>query len=117
MISPETVQFSPVEPEVFARIYGEVQRVYKENGWMDFDDMLVLCHDILKRFPSICRWFQQKYRVICVDEAQDTSLLQHEIIRILTNGGAKLFLVGDEDQSIYSFRGSRPKDLRGFQTL
>ncbi len=117
MISPETVQFAPVEPEVFARIYEEVQRVYKENGWMDFDDMLVLCHDILKRFPSICCWFQQKYRVICVDEAQDTSLLQHEIIRILTNGGAKLFLVGDEDQSIYSFRGASPKELLGFQTV
>ena len=102
---------------MFARIYEEVHRVYKENGWMDFDDMLVLCHDILKRFPSICRWFQQKYRVICVDEAQDTSLLQHEIIRIWTNGGAKLFLVGDEDQSIYSFRGASPKELLGFQTV
>ena len=117
MISPETVQFAPVEPAMFARIYEEVQRVYKENGWMDFDDMLVLCHDILKRFPSICRWFQQKYRVICVDEAQDTSLLQHEIIKILADGGAKLFLVGDEDQSIYSFRGASPKELLGFQSV
>ena len=76
--------------------------------------MLVLCYDILRRFPSVYHWFLKKYRVICVDEAQDTSLLQHEIIRLLASGGAKLFLVGDEDQSIYSFRGASPKELLAF---
>lgn len=117
MIAPESVQNAPVEQEVFAKIYHEVQSVFRENGWMDFDDMLVLCYDILRRFPSVYHWFLKKYRVICVDEAQDTSLLQHEIIRLLASGGAKLFLVGDEDQSIYSFRGASPKELLAFQTV
>ncbi len=81
---------------------------------MDFDDMLSLCLDIFNKYPDILAQYRQKYRYIQVDEAQDTSLLQHNIIEMLAFNNTSLFMVGDEDQSIYSFRGAYPQALIRF---
>ncbi len=89
----------------------------RENGLMDFDDMLSYTYTILKRYPDILSSYQDRYRYLCVDEAQDTSKLQHAVVRLLAKREQNLFLVGDEDQSIYRFRGACPENLLEFPKL
>ncbi len=89
----------------------------KELGQMDYDDQMVYAKAILQKSPALTAQLQSLYRYVCVDEAQDTSLIQHEILQILANGpaGDNLFLVGDEDQSIYGFRAAFPQALLNFE--
>ena len=87
----------------------------KRNCLMDYDDQLVYAHKILTDNPDILAWFHNQYHYICVDEAQDTSKLQHEIIRLLASKNNNIFMVGDEDQSIYEFRAAYPKALTNFK--
>ncbi|HJB25362.1 MAG TPA: ATP-dependent helicase [Firmicutes bacterium] len=96
--------------DAFVR-YEKLKRTY---GVMDFDDMQSFALTALKRFPSLLKWYQDQYPYLNVDEAQDTSRLQHEIIRLLAGKNGALFLVGDEDQSIYGFRGAYPQALLEF---
>ena len=98
-------------------IYQAYNQFKKENGLMDFDDMLSYTLTILRRYPDILECYRERYRYICVDEAQDTSKLQHAIIYLLAKEHRNLFLVGDEDQSIYRFRGACPENLLNFQQL
>ena len=81
---------------------------------MDFDDQMVYAARILRKYPDILGAFQDRYRYLCVDEAQDTSRIQHTILRLLAGQRQNLFLVGDEDQSIYGFRGSKPDIMLNF---
>ncbi|MCI8405893.1 MAG: ATP-dependent helicase [Oscillospiraceae bacterium] len=97
----------------FPEIYRSYEARKRAQGLMDFDDMLSLALEVLRRFPAIEDRFQRRYSHIHVDEAQDTSPLQHRILERLT--AASVFMVGDEDQSIYSFRGARPEELLSFQ--
>ena len=80
---------------------------------MDYDDQLEYAYTILRKYPQIRESFRSRYKYINVDEAQDTSKLQHEIIHLLT--GNNLFMVGDEDQSIYGFRAAYPSALMDFE--
>ena len=76
---------------------------------MDYDDQMVYAYTMLKTTPQVLEYFQNMYQYICVDEAQDTSKIQHKIIEILAMKNKKLFMVGDEDQSIYGFRAASRK--------
>lgn len=89
------------------------KKLYEKNA-MDFDDQMVFALAILKKYPSVLNEWRRRYKYICVDEAQDTSKIQHEIIRLLADGN-NIFMVGDEDQSIYGFRGAYPKALLNFR--
>lgn len=111
MLSPKQAEN---EIESFAEIYDGYIAVCRKNRLMDFDDMLSLCLDVFRRCPNVRSWFQGQYDAVCVDEAQDTSLLQHRILELLVQKGSMLFMVGDEDQSIYSFRGASPDELLRF---
>lgn len=99
----------------FAQIYHEYITEMRSRGLMDFDDQLIYAHSILLRNKSILSHFQNTYKYICVDEAQDTSKIQHKIIELLTGPNNNIFMVGDEDQSIYGFRGAFPEALMSFQ--
>ena len=77
-------------------------------------DMLSYTLTILKKYPQILEYYQDRYPYLCVDEAQDTSKLQHAVIGLLAQKSQNLFLVGDEDQSIYRFRGACPENLLEF---
>ena len=81
---------------------------------MDYDDQMVYALRLLHRFPDILDDFQEQYCYLCVDEAQDTSRVQHEMIRALSAKYENLFMVGDEDQSIYAFRAAFPDALMSF---
>ncbi len=95
-------------------MYNFYQESLKEKKQMDFDDQMVFARWILKNDEKIASTLRLRYKYICVDEAQDTSKIQHEIIKILADGN-NLFMVGDEDQSIYGFRAAYPKALLNFK--
>ena len=82
---------------------------------MDYDDQMVYAYTMLRSVPELLRHFQELYPYICVDEAQDTSKIQHAIIALLASGSENLFMVGDEDQSIYGFRAAYPEALLTFE--
>ena len=96
--------------EIYARYCAEL----KARGWMDYDDQMVYAYRLLKAIPEVLEIFRNKYRYICVDEAQDTSKIQHVIISLLAGEKGNLFMVGDEDQSIYGFRAAYPEALISF---
>lgn len=99
----------------FQSIYNAYQDYKKKHDLIDFDDMLVLAYRYLAQNPGLLRAFQKQYRYIHIDEAQDTSKLQFRIIDLLAENSKQLFMVGDEDQSIYAFRGAHPKALLNFK--
>lgn len=96
-------------------IYQEYGRRLHARGLMDYDDQMVYAYNILRKSPETLWYFQNRYNYICVDEAQDTSRIQHEVIRLLAGGRDNLFMVGDEDQSIYGFRAAYPEALLSFE--
>ena len=100
----------------------KISAIYKEyNTWlweqklMDYDDQMVYAYTMLQRFPELLRLYQDKFPYLCVDEAQDTSKIQHAIIALLSSRTENLFMVGDEDQSIYGFRAAYPEALLSFE--
>lgn len=99
----------------FYALYCDYQDVLLKNKIMDYDDQMVYAYRILKSYPDILNFFREQFKYICVDEAQDTSKIQHSIIELLANGYNNLFMVGDEDQSIYGYRAAYPKALLDFK--
>ncbi len=98
-------------------LYRAYSAALRRRGWMDYDDQMVYAAQILKRHPDILSDFQRRYRYLCVDEAQDTSKIQHTILRLLAGPSPNLFMVGDEDQSIYGFRAAWPQALLEFDRV
>ncbi len=96
-------------------IYEAYNAELKRRGLMDYDDQMVYAYRMLKGSPDLLKFYQEKYRYICVDEAQDTSKVQHMIIGLLSGKDGNLFMVGDEDQSIYGFRAAYPEALLNFE--
>ena len=101
----------------FDLVYEEYNRILVENKLMDYDDQLRYAYSILCRFRPVLSKVQQRFKYVCVDEAQDTSKIQHEIIRLLISHTQNLFMVGDEDQSIYGFRAAYPQALMDFDKI
>ncbi len=87
----------------------------RKRSQMDFDDQMIYAYTMLKKNPQLLEYFQNQYPYICVDEAQDTSRIQHKIIALLASRTENLFMVGDEDQSIYGFRAAYPEALLSFE--
>ena len=103
--------------EVFRKIYGEYDRRLRGNRWIDFDDMLLYTYELFCERKDILEAWQKKYRYILIDEFQDINQIQFDIVRLLAKPQNNLFVVGDDDQSIYRFRGSKPELMLGFQKV
>lgn len=99
---------------VFREIYDTYEARRKALRKIDFDDMLVLCHELFQNRPDILNAWQEKYKYILVDEFQDINQVQYDVIRMLAAPENNLFIVGDDDQSIYKFRGAKPEIMLGF---
>lgn len=97
------------------KLYQAYTLSMKDHELMDFDDQMVLAYQILTEDQSILKRVQTQYPYICVDESQDTSRIQHIIISMLAGKSHNLFMVGDEDQSIYGFRAACPEELLNFE--
>ena len=99
---------------VFTRIYKTYEKQRKLMRKIDFDDMLLLCYDLFRRRPDILEQWQKRFRYILIDEFQDVNRIQYEVVRMLAMPENNLFVVGDDDQSIYHFRGASPEIMLGF---
>ena len=102
-------QSALLEKEVFQTVFHEYQRRKISLHKIDFDDMVVNCHQLLLEDANVLRKWQESFRFILVDEFQDINPMQYEIVKLLAKSHHNIFAVGDEDQSIYSFRGANPK--------
>ena len=101
--------------EVFRNIFAAYQNWMDQNRMIDFDDMQVICYELFQGRADILASWQRKYRYILVDEFQDICRVQYELVRMLAAPENNLFIVGDDDQSIYRFRGARPEIMLGFE--
>ncbi|MBQ3559204.1 MAG: UvrD-helicase domain-containing protein [Agathobacter sp.] len=114
MMKEDVIEEYDYQVDSFSKIYIKYQQELEKRNEMDFDDQLVFAFNILKSNTKFLNQYRNTYRYICVDEAQDTSKIQHEILKLLAVGNS-IFMVGDEDQSIYGFRGAYPKALLNFR--
>lgn len=117
MLSGEELAAVEAEGVDFPAFFRSYNQALRQRRQMDFDDQMVYALSILRRYPEILETLQDRYRYVCVDEAQDTSRIQHTIIRILVGKSGNLFMVGDEDQSIYGFRAAWPQALTQFDAV
>ena len=116
MLNEEELQKLEEESDIrIVGIYREYCRQMREQKLMDYDDQMLYAYNILRKDLGVLAYFQNRYPYICVDEAQDTSKIQHAIIALLAAGTGNLFMVGDEDQSIYGFRAAYPEALLSFE--
>lgn len=100
--------------EIFRKIYAEYNRYLRQNRRIDFDDMLTYTYELFAQRPDILSAWQKKYKFILIDEFQDINPIQYDIMRMMAKPENNLFIVGDDDQSIYRFRGSRPEIMLNF---
>ena len=115
ILRPLLINMGVDKPVSIWPVYEAYQKELTEHQppEMDFDDMLIHALEVLDN-PNMQAFWQRKYPYVCVDEAQDTSRLQHAIVQKLHRTGDSLFMVGDDDQSIYAFRGAMPEDMLTF---
>ena len=116
MIGPETMRDRNDTGTLFSLLFSSYNKALNKMGFMDFDDQIIFALEAFERLPKLKAAFQNKFQYILVDEAQDTSKIQHKLIHMLAGEKENVFLVGDEDQSIYGFRGAFPEALVNFQT-
>ena len=102
------------EQEIFQKAYKLYEDEKKRYGKIDFDDMLIQAYDLLNDDPAILSIVRQVFKYILVDEFQDINRVQFELIRLIAGQEKNIFVVGDEDQSIYGFRGARPDFMLEF---
>lgn len=113
-LSLEEYESSNCSDQMFRQIYEEYERRRKLLKKIDFDDMLALCYELFQKRPDILQMWQKKFQYILIDEFQDINQVQYDVIRMLALPENNLFIVGDDDQSIYRFRGARPEIMLGF---
>ncbi len=99
----------------FKKIYQSYESKLAASNLIDFDDMLVLCLELLTQRPDILTLWQNKFQYILIDEFQDINKVQYDVIRLLAGQLNNLFIVGDDDQAIYRFRGAKPEIMLNFE--
>ncbi|MCR5429955.1 MAG: ATP-dependent helicase, partial [Eubacterium sp.] len=103
------------DKDMFFEIYDEYEKEKLYANKVDFEDMLKSCYELFKEKPHILKKWQEVYEFVLVDEFQDINKLQFEIVKMISAPGNNIFVVGDDDQSIYGFRGSKPKLMFEFE--
>ena len=120
LVSPEEYALSAGNDYIKTRVskaYTEYQLALRKNNAFDFDDLLMKTVELFKKNPDILDSYQERFRYICVDEYQDTNNAQFELIRLLADKYRNLCVVGDDDQSIYRFRGANIRNILDFEKV
>jgi len=120
LISPrKAIDFSSknFEEQKIAQIYNLYQNKLHEAGAFDFDDLIYYTVQLLAEHPDVREFYQNKYRYLLVDEYQDTSIAQFRLVSLLTGPEQNICVVGDDDQSIYSFRGATVENILQFEKI
>lgn len=118
MISPEQMSLDAASDfglRIYAKVYTEYQRVLKSNNALDFDDLLLKTVELFKACPEVLGGYQERFKYIMVDEYQDTNTVQFELVRLLADKYKNICVVGDDDQSIYKFRGANIRNILDFE--
>ena len=102
------------DPELIQKVYELYQKLMKQQNAMDFNDLLLIMFKLLETKPTVLASLQNRFRYFLIDEFQDTNPIQFKLIRILSSNTKNLFIVGDDDQSIYSWRGAEPSFILNF---
>ncbi len=108
-ISSKNFYSSVLPAEAFRRVYDEYRRWLRENRKLDFDDIITVTYRLFKTYPDILEKWRQRFKYIQIDEFQDISPLQYYVMKLLAQPNNNIFIVGDDDQSIYRFRGAEPE--------
>ena len=113
------VAYASIASDHFTNIVAEVYPIYqdllRQNNALDFDDLLLSTLELLDDHPNVLKYYQRKFRYILVDEFQDTNQCQYRIVRRLAEPEGNLCVVGDDDQSIYAFRGADIRNILNFE--
>ena len=96
------------------RIYETYQQICERSGLVDFGELLLRIHELWRDNPLLLEHYHERFRHVLVDEFQDTNTIQYAWLRLLTGGGGDVFIVGDDDQSIYGWRGARVENIQRF---
>ena len=117
LISPEEALSARADSKegLVAKVYDAYAKRLKSAGAMDFDDLIYMTVCLLQDFPDVREYYQTKYHYVLVDEYQDTSVAQFELVRLLAGGYKNVCVVGDDDQSIYRFRGATIENILNFE--
>ena len=115
LILPDALQVRTYRDEVAKRVYERYQALLVQNNALDFDDLLVQAVQLFRENPDTRASYQRRYPFVLVDEWQDTNMAQYELVKLLAGERANLFVVGDEDQSIYRFRGADYRNVARFR--
>ncbi len=117
MLSPE--EWFSENPDIRSKPYYLAYKLYEEtlraNNALDFDDLLIKTLELLSEHPPVLEYYQNKFRYIMVDEYQDTNVAQYQLVRLLAGAEKNLCVVGDDDQSIYSWRGADIRNILSFE--
>lgn len=112
--TPATVKMTNAMEQTYAEIFTEYQKRCDIGGLVDFAEMLNRSLQLLSNSPALLHHYQTRFHNILVDEFQDTNSIQYQFISLLAGGGAKVFIVGDDDQSIYGWRGAQVENMQAF---
>lgn len=114
MVTPDAFAPGSYWEEVLGRIYARYSELLRASNGLDFDDLLLETVLLFRKFPLILARYQRRYQFLLVDEFQDTNMVQYELLKLLAGETRNLFVVGDEDQSIYRFRGADLRNVHRF---
>ncbi len=101
--------------EKYCEIYSEYENELRASNALDFDDLLLKTRDLLANYEDVRGYYSEKFHYIHIDEFQDTNAIQYEIVNLLVKNHGNIFAVGDDDQSIYGWRGAEIKNILGFE--
>ncbi len=115
LLTPDQFPVRSYRDEVYQRVYEQYQSILRANQGVDFDDLLMLAVRLLSEHREVREAYQRRWQHLLVDEFQDTNLAQYELVRLLSGPKSSVFVVGDEDQSIYGFRGADYRNVQRFR--
>lgn len=118
LISPEEMELNAggdFNEKKIAAVYKEYQATLRKNNALDFDDLIVKTVELFQNYPNVLEYYQERFQYIMVDEYQDTNTAQFKFVSLLASKYQNLCVVGDDDQSIYKFRGANIGNILGFE--
>ena len=115
MIDIDNYYSKDMPEDSFRALYRKLESEMRRAGKIDFDDMMVMCYDLLTHRPDILNRCREIFKYIMIDEFQDSNRIQYEIFKMLAKPADNAFIVGDDDQSVYGFRGARPEIMQQFK--
>ncbi len=107
-------EYADLKAADLKEIFRKYHQSLMEYGYMDFDDLQLICYQLLKDNPEVRKSFQEQFQYILIDECQDMNILQYEIVKLLAGEERNVFMVGDDDQSVYRFRGAKVELMQRF---